>query len=157
MRGRLESINVSGGGVPKTSVFEALITESGLSHDRQTDLRYHGGPDRAVVLYSLEVIDALQLEGHPIHIGRTGENLTISGLEWLAIVPGVELQIGAVRLHVTKYAAPCSNIRGSFLDGNFARISHKVHPGWSRICARVVSAGIVRPHDPVDTVSMDGG
>jgi MOSC domain-containing protein YiiM len=153
--GRLESINVSPGGVPKTSVFEALVTETGLSRDRQADRRYHGGPDRAVVLYSLDVIEALQLEGHPIHVGSTGENLTIAGLDWPRIVPGVELQVGAVRLHVTKYATPCANIRGSFLDGDFTRISHTLHPGWSRICARVVSGGVVRPHDPVETVSVD--
>ena len=153
---RLESINLSRGGVPKTSVFEALVTESGVDGDRQADLRYHGGPDRAVVLYSLEVIEALQHEGHPIHVGSTGENLTISGVPWQDIVPGVELQIGGVRLRITTYAAPCSNIRGSFLDGDFTRIAQKIHPGWSRVCARVVSGGVVRPGDRVEIVSVDG-
>ena len=35
--GRIESINVSRGGVPKTSVFEALITFRGLDGDCQRD------------------------------------------------------------------------------------------------------------------------
>ena len=153
--GRVESINVSRGGVPKTSVFEALITESGVSRDRQADPRFHGGPDRAVVLYSLDVVESLQLEGHPIHVGSTGENLTISGLDWPALGPGVDIQVGVVRLHVTKFASPCSKIEGSFLAGDFLRISQKHHPGWSRLCARVVSGGIVHPNDPVEAVSVD--
>ena len=114
-RGRLESINTSRGGVPKESAFEALITEQGIDGDRQRDLRAHGGLDRAVVLYSLEVIRELQAEGHPIGVGSTGENLTVSGVDWNAVSPGVELSIGGVRLRVTTYAAPCENVRPYFV------------------------------------------
>src|SRR4051812_49753342 len=80
--GRLESVNASHGGVPKTGVFEALITEEGLDGDRQATVPPHGGPDRAIVLFSLDVIRALQREGHPIAAGTAGENFTISGVEW---------------------------------------------------------------------------
>jgi MOSC domain-containing protein YiiM len=147
--GRLESINTSRGGVPKTSVFEALVTERGLDGDRQRDLRYHGGPDRAVVLFSLDVIRALQREGHPIAAGATGENLTVSGLDWTTVVPGAELRIGEVILVITKYTSPCEKIAGAFLADDFTRISQKVHAGWSRIAARVAAGGIVRMGDPV--------
>jgi MOSC domain-containing protein YiiM len=149
-RGRLESINTSRGGVPKISAFEALITEDGLDGDRQRDPVFHGGADRAVVLYSLEVIRALQGEGHPIATGSTGENLTVSGVDWPAIVPGVALRIGDVALLVTKYASPCSKIAGYFVSHEFTRISQKLHPGWSRVCARVLNGGIVRIGDPVE-------
>jgi MOSC domain-containing protein YiiM len=88
MTARLESINASRGGVPKRSMFEALITEAGVDGDRQRDLRFHGGPDRAIVLYSLDLIRALQREGHSITAGTAGENLTVSGLEWAAMAPG---------------------------------------------------------------------
>ncbi len=147
--GRLESINVSRGGVPKAKVFEALVTEHGLDGDRQGDARYHGGTDRAVVLFSLEVIQALQREGHPISVGTTGENLTVSRLDWTTLEPGAELQIGDVRLAITKYASPCEKIRPSFLTGDVTRISQKRHPGWSRLCARVITGGIVRVGDRV--------
>lgn len=150
--GRVESINVSRGGVPKTSVFEARITERGVTGDKQAHRLFHGGRDRAVVLFSLDVIELLQLEGHPIRAGSVGENLTISGLEWRDVVPGVELQIGEARLSITKYTTPCSNIRDSFLDGHFARISQQLHPGWSRVCARVATEGIVRPNDRVEII-----
>jgi MOSC domain-containing protein YiiM len=149
MGGRLESINRSRGGVPKTSMFEALVTEHGLDGDRQRDLRFHGGPDRALVLFSLDVIRALQREGHPVAAGSTGENLTVSGLEWTTIVPGATLQIGGVQLQITKYTSPCEKIGGSFLANDFTRISQKLHPGWSRVSARVLNGGVVRMGDPV--------
>jgi MOSC domain-containing protein YiiM len=156
-RGRVESINTSRGGVPKTSVFEALITEHGVDDDRQRDPRFHGGPDRAVVLFSLEVIRALQQEGHPIAPGSTGENLTIAGVDWTTVVPGAELAIGGVRLLITKYASPCEKIASSFLNEDITRLSQKRHPGWSRVCARVLEGGIVRIGDAVCVGPADTG
>jgi MOSC domain-containing protein YiiM len=153
---RIEAVQVSRGGVPKTSVFEALIAEDGLDGDSQRDLRYHGGPDRAVVLFSLEVIRALQAEGHPIGPGRTGENLTVSGLDWTAIRPGTMIQVGEARLQVTRFATPCRKIGGAFLGGDHLRISQDRHPGFSRVCARVVTGGIVRPGDRVAIISDAG-
>ena len=150
--GRVESINTSRGGVPKTAVFEALITDEGLDGDRQRDRRFHGGPDRAVILYSLDVIRALQAEGHPVAAGAAGENLTVSGIDWTQVVPGAVLRIGGeggVRLAITKYASPCEKISGNFRNGQFARVSQKQHPGWSRVCARVVEGGLVRVGDEV--------
>jgi len=147
--GRLESINTSRGGVPKTSVFEALVTAHGLDGDRQRDLRYHGGPDRAVVLFSLDAIRALQREGHPIAPGAAGENLTVSGIEWTTVVPGATLRVGEVLLQITTYTSPCEKIAGAFLEHDFTRISQKVHPGWSRVSARVTAGGILYVGDPV--------
>lgn len=150
MAGRLESINASRGGVPKQSMFQALITDAGIDGDRQRDLRFHGGPDRAIVLFSLDAIRALQREGHPIAAGTTGENLTVSGLDWTAIVPGTELAIGEVRLRITNYTSPCAKIGCSFLDDDSTRISQRLHPGWSRLSARVLSGGLVTIGDAVE-------
>jgi MOSC domain-containing protein YiiM len=153
--GRVEAINLSRGGVPKQPVFEAVITEQGLAGDHQNDSYHHGGPDRAVVIYSLDVIRALQREGHPVSAGAVGENLTVSGLDWGAVIPGTHLVIGDVALQITKYTTPCRNIRASFLDHDFMRIFQDRHPGWSRVCARVVKGGIVRPGDTVAARSVD--
>jgi MOSC domain-containing protein YiiM len=149
MTGRVEAVNTSRGGVPKQTVFEALITTHGVDGDHQKDLAHHGGTERAVVLFSLEIIHALQREGHPIATGTVGENLTVSGLDWPTIVPGTHLTIGDVELEITRYATPCNNIRGSFHDHDFLRIFQDRHPGWSRVCARVVRSGVVRPGDSI--------
>jgi len=147
--GRLESINVSRGGVPKCPVVEAAITTEGVEGDRQRDRRFHGGPDRAVTLFSSERIAALRAEGHSIVAGSTGENLTLSGIDWSRATPGARVEIGDVRLEITRYATPCANIAGSLKDGEIARVAQKVNPGWSRVCARVVVPGRVRVGDSV--------
>ena len=153
-RGRVERINVNPkGGVPKHAVPSAEITVGGVTGDKQRDLRYHGGPLRAVSIYSLERIEALRAEGHPISPGSTGENLTVSGLEWEALATGDRLRIGdEVVVELTKPCAPCKNIAGSFSGGEFTRISAKVNPGWSRFYARVVVAGTVHEGDAVALV-----
>src|SRR5205085_149204 len=115
----LEAIHVSRGGVPKLSVFEALIEARGLVGDFQKDPRYHGGPDRAVILYSLDLIRALQAEGHPIAPGTTGENLTVSGLDWSMLARGTIVRIGSVELELTKPTTPCRNVSRSFAASDF--------------------------------------
>jgi MOSC domain-containing protein YiiM len=147
--GRLESINLSRGGVPKRPVPEATLTTDGVEGDRQGNRRYHGGPDRAVTLFSAERIALLQAEGHPISAGSTGENLTVSGLDWTRVAPGARLVIGETRLEITTYTTPCKTITGSLLGGDIARIGQKTNPGWSRVCARVVAGGRVRVGDAV--------
>jgi MOSC domain-containing protein YiiM len=149
MTGTLASINVSNGGVPKQARPSAVIGTEGVEGDRQRDRRYHGGPERAVSLYSLERLQALQAEGHPIAPGSTGENLTIAGLDWDEVRPGGRLAVGDVLLEVTRPAHPCKTIVGSFRNGDFSRLSEKVHPGWSRYYARVLRGGTVHVGEPV--------
>jgi MOSC domain-containing protein YiiM len=92
---RIIQINVNPhGGVPKYRVAQAEITMNGVAGDKQRDWRYYGGPSRAVSLYALEHIQALQAEGHRIKPGSTGENLTIRRLDWAALQLGDCLRIG---------------------------------------------------------------
>ena len=150
MHGRIVQLNTSPGGVPKLPVPGAEVTPSGMAGDRQRNLRFHGGPQRALCLYSLEVIQRLRGEGHPIHPGSTGENVTVSGLPWEEVRPGVRLALGEeVVVEVTSYTAPCKNIAASFRDGEFTRISQKLHPGDSRVYARVLQGGRLRAGDVV--------
>jgi len=147
--GLLHSINVSNGGVPKLPRDAAEVRFSGLTGDRQRDLRYHGGPTRAVSLYCVELIAALQAEGHRLVPGAIGENLTLGGVAWELMVPGATLAVGDALLELTSYAAPCTNLLRCFRDGRFKRVSQKVHPGWSRLYARVLREGSIRLGDPV--------
>lgn len=142
------------GGAPKHAVAQAEVTIQGVSGDKQRDLRYHGGPERAVSLYSYELLLALQAEGHPVDCGTMGENLTISGLDWATLQPGDQLEIGErLCIEITSYATPCKNIAGSFQDEAFKRVSQKLHPGWSRLYARVLIEGAVREGDAVERSS----
>jgi MOSC domain-containing protein YiiM len=141
-QGRVFQINISQGGAPKLAVRQAQVTLLGLLGDAHRDMVHHGGEERALCLYSLERIQELQAEGHPIFPGSVGENLTLSGLDWEQITPGKRLRLGSqVELEVTRYTEPCNNIRESFLGQEFSRILQKKHPGWSRVYARVITTG----------------
>ena len=143
-------INLSNGGLPKLAVREAEVHELGLVGDKQRNLKHHGGPERAVCLYSLERILALQAEGHPIYPGAAGENITLAGVDWEQVRPGARLRLGEqVVLEVTRYTEPCSNIRDLFKDGYFNRIHQERFPGWSRVYARVAHGGRIRVGDAV--------
>jgi MOSC domain-containing protein YiiM len=155
--GTLNSINISNGGVPKKSVTGAKVSRYGVVGDAQEDQKIHGGTDRAVCVYSLERIRALQDEGHPIDIGTVGENLTVEGIDWRLVVPGAHLRVGTdVLLEVASFTNPCKTIKHSFIDGKFVRIAEKLHPGWSRVYTRVLAEGEIRPGDPVELTSPPG-
>ena len=144
MEGRIFQLNVSNGGVPKLAVREAVLTTEGLEGDRQRNRRYHGGPERALCLFALELVLELQTEGHPIFPGSVGENLTVVGLDWGRLTPGARLALGAeAQVEISSYTAPCKIIAASFAGGHFKRISQKVHPGHSRLYARVLRHGRV--------------
>lgn len=148
--GRIFQVNVSSGGVPKLPVRSADVTPLGLSGDGHAHPHVHGGPQRALCLYSLERIAALQAEGHPIFPGATGENLTLSGLDWATVVPGLRLRLGAeVVIEVTQYTEPCATIAGAFAHGHIERMSPVHHPGWARVYARVLQTGRIFVGDPV--------
>lgn len=149
MLGVVHSINVSKGGVPKRARQSCFVGVKGLEGDRQRDRRYHGGPERAVCLYSLDLIQALQGEGHTVEPGSIGENLTVAFVDWSHMVPGARVEIRDVLLQLTDYAPPCNNIAGSFQRRQYARVSQKVHAGWSRLYARVLAEGTVRVGDPL--------
>src|SRR3712207_1565036 len=144
------SLQISDGGVPKLPIREALLSEHGLRGDRQRNLRFHGGPERAVCLLALEAILALQAEGHPIYPGSTGENITVVGLDWASLRFGDCLALGdRALIQLTSFAAPCSNIAASFSGGEFKRMSPKLHPEISRIYARVLHPGLLEVGQPV--------
>jgi MOSC domain-containing protein YiiM len=144
-QGRVFQINVSNGGVPKLAVHQAFVAPEGVSGDRQIHLHVHGGPERAVCLYSLEQILALQEEGHPIFAGAMGENLTLSGLDWREVQPGRQLKLGEeILLEITSYTTPCSALKPYFKGAKIARVLQTKNPGWSRVYARVLQGGTLQ-------------
>ena len=154
--GRIAQINVSTGGVPKRSVEAARVTVLGVEGDGHTNVRFHGGPERAVCLFAQERITALAAEGHPIAPGAIGENVTVEGLEWGAVEPGIRLWLGAdVLLEVTSYTSPCVQIIGAFKTGDYGRVSQQRHPGWSRVYARVLREGSIRRGDRIRRLRAD--
>ena len=151
MTGRIVRINVSAGGVPKRPVRSARVTLAGLEGDGHRNRKLHGGPDRALCLFSLEQIEALQAEGHPVEPGALGENLTVTGLDWPRVRPGDLFRVGeTVLIQITRFTSPCETVRAAFLDGAYSRVSETRHPGWSRVYARVLVPGEITAGDRVE-------
>ena len=153
--GQIVQINVSGGGVPKLPASGAEVAPGkGIISDDQADKVHHGGPLQDLSLFRLETILKLQQEGHPIWPGAAGENLTVFGIGHEDFRPGQLLALGAeVVAELTQYAVPCSKLMSYFKDGRFARISAKRSPESSRLYARVVRGGTLRPGDRVTPIS----
>jgi MOSC domain-containing protein YiiM/GNAT superfamily N-acetyltransferase len=148
--GKVLQVNVSAGGVPKHPVERAWVGPLGLEGDAHREKTVHGGPNRAVCLFGIEVIERLQSEGHPIEPGGAGENLTTSGIEWSLLPVGTRARIGdQLELEVSSSTTPCKTQVGNFSDGNFNRIRIELHPSDSRMYARVIREGEVKPGDPI--------
>ena len=154
--GSITSVNVNPeGGVPKHSVNSARLCVEGVEGDLQKDTKHHGGPDRAVCIFSSELMDELNIEGHHFYPGAVGENLTITGIEWSELSAGIRLAIGESVIEITKPASPCSTIEHVFSDSYFSRISEKKNPGWSRWYARVVKEAEVFKGDIVSILNSE--
>jgi MOSC domain-containing protein YiiM len=148
--GRVVQVNISPGGVPKLPVAEARVGRLGLEGDGHDHDHVHGGPHRAVALFALEAIERVRSDGHPLRPGGAGENLTTTGIELSLLPVGTRLAIGdGVVLELSSPDNPCDVIKDAFTGGKSGRISILLHPADSRMYARVLAEGIVRPGDPI--------
>jgi MOSC domain-containing protein YiiM len=145
--GVVHQISVSGGGVPKSAVDSSYVGPLGLLEDAHTE-SFHGGPEKALCLYSLEIIRQLQSDGHPLAPGSAGENLTVAGVDWDLVTPGTRWQIGhEVEIEITHYTTPCNKNSRWFVDGDISQMNQQIYPGRSRVYARVISEGAIRVGD----------
>ena len=149
--GRVASVNVSPGGVPKLPIEGTRVGRLGLAGDGHNEPEpAHGGPEQAVSLYSVESIARVAADGHQAFPGAFGENLTLEGIEMGSLAAGDRLAIGdELVIELTKHAQPCQTIAHWFVERQIARISGKVHPEDARWYARVIREGPVRVGDPV--------
>lgn len=153
MQGRVVSVNVSPGGVPKLPVSGAWVGRLGLDVDAHAEPPpTHGGPDQAVCLYAVEAIARVAADGHQAFPGAYGENLTVEGIDWGALRAGDRLAVGedGLILELTDMAGPCQTIAHWFVERKIARISPKLRPEDSRWYARVIDEGRVEPGDRVE-------
>lgn len=146
--GRIAGLHTSKGGVPKTPIDRVEVDWAGVKGDVQAAREHHGRPFQALCLWSAEVIDRLAADGHPIFPGAAGENVTVSGIPWDDVVPGVRLLIDDVECEVWAYAVPCKKNAQWMSDGDFSRLHHDraVATGVavSRVYATVTRPGVMR-------------
>jgi MOSC domain-containing protein YiiM len=84
----------------------------GLTGDVQVWRKAHGGPERALLLYSSEHYPRWRSEWgtRDLGPGGFGENLTVSGLDERTVCVGDRFQIGETRIEVSGPREPCNNL-----------------------------------------------
>jgi MOSC domain-containing protein YiiM len=158
MTPRVIQINVSTGGVPKSPISAGRVTFSKVEGDDWNDRRFHGWPDQAICLFSLELIEELKGEGYPLFPGALGENFTTEGLDFRAVRLGDVYHIGSdAEIRVTKIRVPCRTIT-VYGEGIIKAIYDREvkggnvnTPKWGRsgYYAEVLKEGSVYPGDQI--------
>lgn len=146
--GTVVQLNTSNGGLPKLPTPDVTVGWRGVEGDRQATRVHHGRPFQALCLWSDEVIAAFRADGHPIAPGLAGENVTVRGIPWSDVRPGVRLQVGSVLCEVSSYALPCFQNSAWFRDGDFELMHHERGP-VSRVYATVLETGRISVGDAV--------
>jgi len=154
--GRVVQVNVSRGGIPKFAIPSAELTETGIVGDAWR-FPFHGGRGKAILLVTIEVIEALISRGFPLYAGALGENITTRGIERRALRLGQRLRAGTATIELTQIRTPCATldvygpgIQASLYDAG-VQGGDPESPRWgsSGFYASVIQPGIVKPGDAV--------
>jgi MOSC domain-containing protein YiiM len=147
MHGTLTQLNVSPGGMPKRSIPSARVTREGVEGDWQKNRKYHGGPDRAVCIYSEELYAEMRKEGVDATNGAFGENFTTRGLDLQTLAAGMRLRVGAdCEIEITDVRDPCHQLK------QWDARMPKLIAGRSGWMAKVITEGVVNAGDRIEMV-----
>jgi MOSC domain-containing protein YiiM len=135
--------------IDKRPVTDAVaVGELGVAGDEQADVKYHGGPDKAVYAFAREDLDRWeQVLGRSLHDGQFGENLTTSGIDVNDALVGERWRVGKALLEVCSVRIPC-RVFANWLQeqGWVRRFTADARPGPY---LRVVEPGLVAAGDPI--------
>ncbi|MCP1358945.1 MOSC domain-containing protein [Aneurinibacillus migulanus] len=130
-------------GICKQTTEEAFLTKEGFRGDGVADLRYHGGPDRAVCVYPYEHYLLWEKEfNNPLPSSTFGENLTVTNMLERDIYIGDIFQLGDAVIQVTQGRIPCSTITKR--TNNPSLLKRMVQTGFTGYLCRVLEEGMVR-------------
>ena len=146
MRATLTQLSISPGGMPKRPILFAHVSKHGVEGDKQRNLKYHGGADRAICLFSEELYAWLREQGIDLPPGAVGENFTTRGLDLTTLKPGDQLQIGECLIEITDVRIPCRNLN------QWHPHLMKIIKGRSGWVARVLEEAVVQPGDAIRIV-----
>jgi MOSC domain-containing protein YiiM len=149
MKGTLVQLNVSGGGMPKLPVKSARVSIDGVEGDWQKNRKYHGGPNRAICLFSVELYDWLRERGSDLENGSVGENFTTEELDLNQLQKGDRLRVGECLIEITDVRTPCSSLKKWDADLPELVVGRS---GW---VAKVIEEGTVRPGDAIEVISHE--
>ncbi|WP_199286657.1 MOSC domain-containing protein [Nocardioides houyundeii] len=133
-----------------------MVRRTGLDGDSVCDLKFHGGPDRAVYAFAREDLDHWQTAlGRPVPDGQFGENLTTSGIDLGAALLGERWRVGAALVEVATVRTACrvfANWMGLRGYDDTAWIKRFTAHGRPGAYLRVLEEGAVERGDELEVV-----
>ncbi|HKA37883.1 MAG TPA: MOSC domain-containing protein [Thermoanaerobaculia bacterium] len=168
MSGRLLSINVARPGflrlrrrdVP-TGIFKqpvegrVRIERLGVAGDMQADHTFHGGPSKAIYLYSAEHYGYWRpiLERDDLSPGFFGENFTAEGVTEDSVRVGDVFRVGTAAVQITKPRSPCFKLGARAGSSGFVRTF--LESGRIGYYLRVVEEGEAAAGDSIELLATD--
>jgi MOSC domain-containing protein YiiM len=140
-------------GIFKTPVAGRItVGELNLQGDGQADLSVHGGPDKAVYVYSWQntLFWRTVLSRDDLGPGSFGENLTVEDLPEDQVAIGDELEVGTARLQVTQPRLPCFKLGLALGLASFPKVF--LESGRTGFYLRVLQEGTIQAGDPIHAV-----
>ena len=130
--------------MPKLPVPSGMVSRDGVAGDWQKNRNYHGGPERAVCLFSEELYAWLREEGVDLRNGDIGENFTTRGIDLMSLREGDRMKVGDnCVIELTAVREPCRSLKK--WDPRFPRLILG-RSGW---VAKVVVEGVVKAGDAI--------
>ena len=165
---KLVSVNVSlpreitvKGKTVRTGIFKEAVAQRvrvdtlNIAGDGQADLIGHGGPFRAVLVYSLENHSYWEHElgQSGFAFGHFGENFTVDGMLEGDVHVGDVFRIGTALFQVTQPRVPCYKLAIKVgIENFYSRILESGRPGFY---FRVLEEGEVGAGDAIERVRLD--
>lgn len=165
MSGSLVAVNVggphevwTGKRLVRTSIWKSpvegrvAVRGVNIDGDEQSDLRVHGGPDKAIYAYASEDTAWWEAQlGRELGPGAFGENLTTSGIDVTGALVGERWAIGTTLLEVSQPRLPCFKLGLRMEDPLFPkRFTGAGRPG---AYLRILLEGELGAGDAVDIVA----
>lgn len=125
------------------------LGRTNLVGDGQSNLRVHGGPDKAVLAYAAShyPLWRAELDLPELPYGAFAENFTVTALDETTVCVGDVYDIGGARVQVSTPRRPCANITRRWkLPGLTEQVGATGRTGWY---LRVLQEGEVCAGDPV--------
>ena len=142
-----------------TSIFKAPVEGSvkvkrlNVEGDRQSDLKAHGGADKAVYVYPAEhyAFWRAELPGVDLPWGSFGENFTTEGLMEGGVHIGDRISIGSAEFAVTQPRMPCFKLGIRF--GRPDMVKRFLRSGRTGFYLAVTREGEVAAGDAVASIA----
>ncbi|MEJ8544783.1 MOSC domain-containing protein [Brevibacillus borstelensis] len=131
-----------------TAIWKYPVTErrfldwEQLDGDGQADRRFHGGKDKALMVYSYDHYPFWEEKlGQKLAPAAFGENLTVSGLDESTVAIGDIFQLGEAVVQVSQPRQPCFKLDVRLQRSDMVSLIQQT--GYSGFYLRVLETGFI--------------